>query len=595
MAPAADIVCVKADRHDRFADADVLDAMAFVFLAAGAHGVAAVENLSIGGQGGPHDGTSNTEVALAALMDAPVPGRAIVVAAGNDGAQDIHAAGFATGGHDFDMAVRVLPYVPRPEAPRGFVLTLFAPHDAALALRVTSPTGEEFGPVAAGAPVVSDVGSSGSVALTVCPDGPEIVGARSCEIGLSVRETKSTPVAEGVWQVRLAGESAGRVEGWLSSSLNGPLGTAHLIEGLDADDRVTSPGTSTGALTIASFISRAGWTRFDGMAVSFALTPGALSAFSGEGPGRGPARALFKPDLAAPGEWIVAALSTEAPPTSPASAFFSGAPPGSSVVPDLAHAALRGTSMATPHVTGAVALLFQENPWLTGAEVRALLRATAAADDFTGRELPDQRWGFGKLDVWNAVRVLRGDPPGELDAGASRVGTTLDLAAPGTDEAIDVYAIPVDASGLPLGGGRVVEIDASAGTWAGAVEERGFGIYMRTLLPPAEGAAAPGADLPATITARVDGFELAAHPVVHFALSRAAVGREDAVAGGGGCAVAGGGRRDGTAAGALLAALAATVAALCARPVARFRTRRATGRATGRARRRRGAGRDCVR
>lgn len=61
------------------------------------------------------------------------------------------------------------------------------------------------------------------------------------------------------------------------------------------------------------------------------------------------------------------------------------------------YAIVSGTSLATPHVAGAAALVRAADPALTPAEVRALLLATATAH-------ADPRAGHGILDVGRAVR-----------------------------------------------------------------------------------------------------------------------------------------------------------------------------------------------
>ena len=64
---------------------------------------------------------------------------------------------------------------------------------------------------------------------------------------------------------------------------------------------------------------------------------------------------------------------------------------------------MSGTSMATPHVAGIVALLFEANPALTPAEVRDILTATA---DPIG--LPSWEAGAGHVDAYEAVVVAAG-------------------------------------------------------------------------------------------------------------------------------------------------------------------------------------------
>jgi hypothetical protein len=69
---------------------------------------------------------------------------------------------------------------------------------------------------------------------------------------------------------------------------------------------------------------------------------------------------------------------------------------------------MSGTSMATPHVAAAVALLHQAAPALTADQLIATLRATA---DDIGTAGPDNRYGAGEIDVYRAVESVLGAPP----------------------------------------------------------------------------------------------------------------------------------------------------------------------------------------
>jgi len=64
-----------------------------------------------------------------------------------------------------------------------------------------------------------------------------------------------------------------------------------------------------------------------------------------------------------------------------------------------------GTSSAAPHVVGAAALLLQYDPTLTHAQIRQILRNSAAKDNFTG-SVPNPEWGYGKLDIEGAIKYL---------------------------------------------------------------------------------------------------------------------------------------------------------------------------------------------
>ncbi|MFC5831836.1 S8 family serine peptidase [Nonomuraea insulae] len=90
--------------------------------------------------------------------------------------------------------------------------------------------------------------------------------------------------------------------------------------------------------------------------------------------------------------------------------------PESYVVPDLAapgvdvlssypgggYTSLNGTSMATPHVSGTVALMLEARPGLTVDATEEILLGTSAGDDTYGAR-PNARIGQGRIDAYAAV------------------------------------------------------------------------------------------------------------------------------------------------------------------------------------------------
>ncbi|GAA2967342.1 S8 family serine peptidase [Actinokineospora diospyrosa] len=128
---------------------------------------------------------------------------------------------------------------------------------------------------------------------------------------------------------------------------------------------VGSPGSADAALTVGSV------ERDD-----------SLSFFSSRGPRVGDG--AVKPDVTAPGSGIAAAKSADG---------FLGDPvePG--------YVAMSGTSMASPHVAGAAALIAQKHPDWSGAQLKAAL--TASAKPSAGASGFDQ--GAGRVDVARAV------------------------------------------------------------------------------------------------------------------------------------------------------------------------------------------------
>jgi subtilisin family serine protease len=116
---------------------------------------------------------------------------------------------------------------------------------------------------------------------------------------------------------------------------------------------------------------------------------GNLAGFSSRGPVTVDGSGRLKPDLTAPG---VNVLSTHR---------FGGT------------ATLSGTSMASPHVAGAVALIWSAAPWLVGeidlTEQVLLKSATPVYSDRCGTAgedvSPNPAYGYGKLDVAAAVEM----------------------------------------------------------------------------------------------------------------------------------------------------------------------------------------------
>ncbi|WBB67703.1 S8 family serine peptidase [Micromonospora sp. WMMD812] len=145
------------------------------------------------------------------------------------------------------------------------------------------------------------------------------------------------------------------------------------------EGEISSPGTVPAALTVG--------------AVDDA---DALAGFSRRGPG--PQDAL-KPDITAPGVGITAARGKDATRV-----------PGK---PGEQHTTLSGTSMATPHVAGAAALLAQHHPEWSGQQLKAALMATARPTPGTGV----YGQGAGRVDAARAVGQAVTTSPASISFG----------------------------------------------------------------------------------------------------------------------------------------------------------------------------------
>lgn len=148
MAPKATIVFAAPSKSGGFGDDEVLLGTSFIFDRADEMGMPAVVNLSLGGDYGPHDGTSLLEKGAASFVGDGIPGHAVVVAAGNSGALyevgDLEPLGIHTEVHVEDHApARVPIYVPEAAGGDVFVWVTFRPGDE-VSVRLEGPDGDEW-------------------------------------------------------------------------------------------------------------------------------------------------------------------------------------------------------------------------------------------------------------------------------------------------------------------------------------------------------------------------------------------------------------------------------------------------------------------
>jgi subtilisin family serine protease len=175
---------------------------------------------------------------------------------------------------------------------------------------------------------------------------------------------------------------------------------------------INVPASAPGLLAVGCTVNRLSWTLFDGFEVApmgpdVPPTPDSACSFSASGP---TPFGVMKPEISAPGSFVVAAMSADADPrTSSGGIFdFANCPQGEAfcAIVDKYHAVQEGTSMSAPHVAGAVALLMGIDPTLTQARATEVLQAGARLS--TG-DIPDPtQLGPGSLDVEGARVALLG-------------------------------------------------------------------------------------------------------------------------------------------------------------------------------------------
>lgn len=136
------------------------------------------------------------------------------------------------------------------------------------------------------------------------------------------------------------------------------------------------------------------------------------------------------------------------------------------------YAYLDGTSMATPHVSGAAAIIWSANPSATNQQVRNAMTSTALDLGAAGRDI---YYGYGLVQTFDATEALLGgggpgpDPvaaPAGLTAynyGKSRGTTQIGLAWSGGAVTVDVYR----------DGSKIKSAISNAGSYTEAIKGKG--------------------------------------------------------------------------------------------------------------------------
>ena len=428
MAPEATLISVRATRQGggSIVDSDILRATRFIFEQAERLGMPAVVNLSLGSEFGSHDGTAALERGLAALLEPDRPGRSIVVAAGN------------SGGVYPDIA-------PNYPAPAGIHTELHVPHDSDVRVPVLTPpwndgttTGTIYVWIALRPGDRLDVGVDDDDEEVFAPLEPGHAGTvhhgdLSITINNGTHGDKSQIASDtnaaivtidGKWKsgspfaIRLRGHGTASL--WVQSE--GEIGpdsgsVGALFPGAYKAGTIGIPASHPLLIAVGATLNRLSWPVHTGKDTveldQFGSTKNppldSLVFFSAAGPN---ARGAMKPDIVAPGALVIGAMSQFADPRLSGQGLFAATetcrkPDGGVVqcfVADAWHAVTSGTSMAAPIVSGAIALLLEQDPGLTQRQILDLLQGGARRPQ--GLVPLEEQLGAGALDIEGALQAL---------------------------------------------------------------------------------------------------------------------------------------------------------------------------------------------
>jgi subtilisin family serine protease len=370
VAPEAKFVIVKTDLQD----AHIADGVRHIFRVAQEMNLPAVVNLSLGGHADAHDGSDS----LSKIIDSQAgPGRIVCCAAGNEGNDNIHGQAVIRSSEASTMRFSV------PNQSTIVWLNGWYSGKSQLEISLRSPTGfvSPWQKIITKGNPTKDYTLLDAKIQVVTP-GPDLANGDH-NFFVQIKGRGPLPLMPGNWQLRVRNASSpeARVDVWTLD----PTGSV-LFTGKAALDnmKIGSPGCANTAITVASYTTKSEYIDIDGNRQQVGLKLDDISDFSSEGPLRNNGQ---KPDVAAPGAMITSSMSADA--------NFDR-----SMMINSKFVVLAGTSMATPFVTGLVALLLQRDPKLTPQAAKEILYKNSSIPGKPAGSF-DIKWGKGLINTEN--------------------------------------------------------------------------------------------------------------------------------------------------------------------------------------------------
>ncbi|HVP38281.1 MAG TPA: S8 family serine peptidase, partial [Candidatus Saccharimonadales bacterium] len=435
MAPEANFIEVKSD----LTNAHIIDGVNYVFQKAAALGKDAVVNLSLGSEFGPHDGSDTFGKAISALTG---PGKIVVASAGNNQDTNLHGMLVTTSttpGTD-KFTFNVPTYTANSGAGNDFfVVTGWYDPSVSLSLKVKGPTATDTSSVGYGSSRGRSTSGGYIYLANMISTYPGTTTKRQfeCEVYDGVA---GSPPRVGTWELDIntngTSPTGKRVDIWIYSTQLGAAGAiATVVNGLNLNNNVGTPGDADSVFCVGAHTTKAQWWAcVEGGYCHYTINPPVndIAEFSNHGPR---IDGLQKPEITAPGFGVASTHSTS-------SAAISTCGDDS----DGVHQVVSGTSFSSPHVAAAVALYLQHVGHLPPSRVKAIFEAATRRDAFVGA-VPNNTWGWGKLDVWSAFDHVAPSVAVTAPVGGENwvVGTSYNVTWTATD-ANGVDSVALDYS-----------------------------------------------------------------------------------------------------------------------------------------------------
>ena len=398
IAPGADLVLVPSP----FNEASICDAINYIHHYAQSVGKPCVINMSFGSIIQPHDGLDEASLFITSFVNEHPDSLVLVASSGNDGFRNVHI------GKQFSSEDTILTTLLDPITPNTIdgLMVLYGDNNYRLALSLINTNTnqqEDFSGFYQTDEdtmyIASLLASDSTPVLAIIYMKLDSIHSHPYNATIRFVPNSSFPSNLKVILTVICNSEA-EIHGWNSHH---EFSASAFVEGsVDGDSWYTSSGNGVNTdavISVGSYSTRLHYVTYDGIHLSGKSdNAGDISVFSSKGP---TIDGHVKPDIAAPGEVIVAPLNRNA----------IGAP--KTTVYDTIewngeieyYCGYMGTSMASPMVTGIVALWMQENPSLGVDSVRAILSRTVRNDQYTGNVAtnPNNIWGHGKVNAFGGL------------------------------------------------------------------------------------------------------------------------------------------------------------------------------------------------
>ncbi len=424
-APKSDLIIVSAltEGNPSFLP-DVTDGVKYIFDHATDMGKPAVVNLSLGAYLGSHDGLDPAALLIDSMITA-TPGRSVVCAVGNSACfppYQLHMEVGADTSFAWIKTNSVNPASGEPLAYIDFWGDTAQMNDISFSVGADRVTGGYAFRGNIPFHNVQDAINNTLVESIVNDDGDTLATwnittfLRGGQYNMEIYSL-SPDSAAYYWRIMMTGDGvcdAWDNNGFGLSEIGNELSTPALPTVAQyapmanyvwpSIDRgiVDSWACSPHVIGVANYNNIQQYTAINGVEVDLGGIEGEIGFCSSYGPTR---TGLQKPDIAAPGDVTFSAMPLAFIPNrlaSPSGILTLGS--------DTVHVRAGGTSIASPAVSGAVALYFQKCPYATQAQVMEAITSTGFPDDFTGT-VPNYIFGHGKLDAFSAITSTSFDVP----------------------------------------------------------------------------------------------------------------------------------------------------------------------------------------